>query len=202
MCATLTIDTSYSVNGAKGRITLDYGSSNCLSIIDGRFRRGKIYIDYSGKYRTPGTKVTTTFDGFYVNNNLIEGTIVVETVTREEYNVTVTNAKITYTDATTTTWESVRTRIWTEGNGTDFADLIYIFNDVYEISGTASGVGRTGIEIRLECWKSLIFHPVSGSITVSPDGFQDRILDYGDGTCDKKGTITVGSTVVEYDFAQ
>ena len=209
-CATVSIDTAYATNGANGRITIDFGETNCEGK-DGRNRRGIIYVEYTGKYRSPGTKITTTFDNFFVNDNQIEGTKVVETQSRDVYNVTVSNAKITFTDNTTITWESTRTRTWVEGNELTIADALNIWNDVYEINGTASGVGRYGrsftvdidqLTLKLECWLSAIFAPVSGTITVTPEGFNDRVLDYGDGTCDKKGTLTIGDNdPIEYDWS-
>lgn len=208
-CATVTLDTTYSTNGAKGRITIDFGTTNCIGL-DGRSRRGKIHVDYTGRYRTVGTVITTTFEDFHVNDNKIEGTKTVTTQSREVYNVSVTGAKITFTDASTITWESERTRTWVGGNDTTLADMLNIWNDVYEISGTASGTGRFGrtftvsidqVTIKLQCWLSAIFHPVSGTITVSPQDLDDRVVDYGDGTCDKKGTITIGSDdPIEYNL--
>lgn len=208
-CATITLDTEYAANGANGRITIDYGATNCQGK-DGRNRRGIIYVEYTGKYRTPGTKITTTLSNFYLNDNHIEGTKVVETQSREVYKVTVTGAKITFTDGTNITWESNRTRTWIEGNGTDLVDILNIWNDVYEVTGTASGTGRYGVNfdvaidkvtIKLECWLSRVFHPVSGTITVSPSGFKDRVINFGEGTCDKKGTITIGNNdPIEYDL--
>lgn len=209
-CATVTLDTAYSANGAKGRITIDFGDVNCEGA-DGRNRRGKIYVEYTGKYRSTGTKITTTFDNFFVNDNQLEGTKTVETVNRDVYNVDVTGAIITFTDGTTITWESSRVRTWVEGNALTLADAFNIWNDIYEINGTASGVGRYGrtftvdidqLTLKLECWLTAVFAPVSGTITVTPQDFDDRVLDYGDGTCDKKGTITIGDNEpTEYDWS-
>ena len=210
-CAILSVDTAYSEGGAKGRVIIDFGSTNCEGN-DGRNRRGKIYIAYTGKHRSIGTIITTTFDNYFVNDNQIEGTRIVETVSREVYNVQVRDAKITFTDATTINWETDVTRTWTEGNEETLIDIFNIWNDVYDVSGTASGTGRyglnftvdiTSVTLKLECWLSGVFHPVSGSITVKPSGFANRVIDFGDGTCDKKGTITIGDNEpIEYDLAQ
>lgn len=209
-CATLSLDTTYSVDGAKGRITIDFGTTNCEGT-DGRTRRGKIYVDYTGKYRVAGTKITTTFDGFYVNDIKVEGTKIVETVTRELYEVSVVGSKLTYPDETTITWDSERTRTWTEGNEQTLADIFNIWNDVYVIEGTASGVGRLGqsfdveindLTLKIGCWLEGIFAPVKGEIVVKPAQFNTVTLDYGEGTCDKKGTITIGDNAPkEYDWS-
>ena len=201
-CATVSIDTAYSTNGAKGRIVIDFGTTNCIGN-DGKERRGKIYVDYTGRYRTVGTVITTTFDNFFVNDNQVEG---VKTVTRSsstELTIEVADAKITWTDATTTLWESSRTRTWTEGTAT----LFNIFDDVYTVNGTSSGTNRLGttfdveiidVTLKLECWLSSIFYPVAGSITVTPTGADyPREVSYGDGTCDKDVTFTVNG--VEYE---
>ena len=210
-CATISIDTLFSQNGAKGRITIDFGTTNCEGT-DGRERRGKIYVDYTGKYRTPGTVVTTTFDEYYVNDIKVEGTKKVTTESREVYKVSVTDAKLTFTDNTTITWQSERTRTWTEGNELTLVDIFNIWNDVHVVRGTASGVGRLGqsfdveindITVKLECWLSKVFAPVSGSIVIKPENFNTITLDYGDGECDKKGTITIGNNEPrEYDWSR
>lgn len=204
-CAILTLDTVYNENGSKGRIIIDFGEVNCKGN-DDKERRGKILVAYNGKYNTIGTKIITTFDNFFVNDNQIEGTKVVERISQTEFNINVSNAKITWKDGKTTTWQSNRTRIWTEGVSTPFN----LSDDVYTINGTASGTNRNNLAftatisdviVKIECWFSLIFQPSSGIITVSPEGLKDRVLDYGDGNCDRKGTIKIGDNEPkEYDL--
>ena len=71
-CATVTLDTTV----FPRVLTIDFGDTNCLGK-DGRYRRGKILVSFTGRYYRPGTIITTTFDNFYVNDNQIEGTKVV-----------------------------------------------------------------------------------------------------------------------------
>ena len=204
-CATVTLDTGYSdASGAIGKITVDFGTENCTGP-DGRSRRGKIIVTYTGRYRTVGSVITTTLENYHVNDHKIEGTKVVTHSEQYKYQVSVSGAKITWTDGTTTTWNSERTREWTEGTGTIF-DLS---DDVHVVNGTANGTNRLGtnfdaeitdLTVKIQCWLSKVFIPASGTITVTPEGATPRIVDYGDGTCDKTVTLTVGNKTYEHTF--
>ena len=52
-------------------LIINFGTNNCLQ--NGKLRKGKIIITYNGKYRDSLSVITTTFDNYYVNNNLIQG---------------------------------------------------------------------------------------------------------------------------------
>ena len=53
-CATVTLDTTV----FPRELTIDFGKENCLCR-DGKYRRGKIIISFNGRYRHPGTVITT-----------------------------------------------------------------------------------------------------------------------------------------------
>jgi len=71
-CATVTLDTTV----FPRVMTVDFGDVNCLCN-DGKYRRGKIIITFTGRYRQPGTVITHTFGNYYVNDNSVAGTKVV-----------------------------------------------------------------------------------------------------------------------------
>lgn len=198
ICADIT------VNSTQKTIVLDYGTTGCTSV-DGRERKGKINISYTGAYTDSGSVITTTLDDFYVDDLKIEGTKVVtnkgdNTDGDPYYTVSVTGGKIIYTDGDTATWESTRTRTWTEGSTTtDISD------DVYEIYGTASGVNQDALPytmtvdsndplvVSISCWSSGFRLPKDGTLTISPEGLSDREIDYGQGgACDYAVKVTIG----------
>jgi len=75
-----------------------------------------------------------------------------------------------------------------------------ITDDVYEITGDGNGTTRNDIDYTLEISTPLRVQLdcrwiTEGIITLTPEGYQDRVLDYGDGECDNKARVTIG----EYD---
>lgn len=204
-CANLSIDTAYGIAGVKGRISIDFGSTNCTGV-DGKARRGIIYVTYTGKYRTNGTIITTTFEDYYVNDNKVEGTKIVTRVNDTLQTVNVLAAKISWVDGTTTLWESNKTRRLIEGKST----LFNFFDDVYQIDGTSSGTNRleeeftgviTEVTVKIDCWLSNIFYPVKGNISILPKGSNNPlVLDYGDGICDKKIKIIYNGITYDHEL--
>lgn len=205
-CATITITPFDTVTWPK-TLTIDFGASNCLCI-DGKYRRGKIIANLSGKYREPATVITVTPVQYYVNNNYIQGT---KTITNMGpigtyggnhnlvYNIVVSNASVTTANGTIS-WNSTRTREWIEGESTHWP---YWHDDVYLISGSATGIDINGngftvnitspLRVALDCkWIE------SGTLDIIPDGRPTRTVDFGSGICDDQATVTING--VTYNF--
>lgn len=191
-CATVTLDTTV----FPRVLTIDFGDTNCLGN-DGRYRRGKILISFTGRYWHPGTIITTTFDEYYVNDNQVEGTKV---VTNNGFNYNgnmnwdiAVNGIITLANGGgTIRWNSQKGREWIDGIQTPFNR----WDDIYFITGQATGRRANGLH-----WSRQITNPlrielacrfiVSGTVEINPEGKPVRILDFGDGTCDNIATVTV-----------
>jgi hypothetical protein len=191
----------------ENTITIDFGEG-CEGPA-GRMRKGKIIITYTGRYFEPGSVITLTFEDFYLNGKKLEGTRTVTNLseTIEDYpkhNIKLVGGKITWPDGTTMTRETDRTRTWKRA-----ANPI---NDEVEIFGTASGTNRRGISysatvaettpivLKRSCWASGVFMPVSGIKVMTRTGRLTITTDFGDGTCDKIVTITIGERVKEVDL--
>lgn len=187
-------------------MTIDFGET-CVGYL-GLERSGKIMATFTGPYATAGTTITVTLDNYYVNGNKIEG---IKTVTNEGLNddgnvyfsVTVADGLITLETGETISWDATRTREWKEGNGT-----LALEDDVYAISNgigfehAAMGINRNGVGFTANITEDLIkemdcIWMVSGIIQVTPDGLNTRELDFGDGTCDNKATLTIGEFSTE-----
>jgi len=189
-CATITLDNTSSPK----TITVDFGSSNCLCN-DNRTRKGKILISFTGLYRDSGTVITITFDNYFVNDNQILGT---KTITNKGKNANgnlnydlVIDGKIKKAGGDSIIWISNRNNEWIEGSSTPSW-----WDDVYLITGDASGVSAAGISFDLDITKALrkeigYKHLVSGTIELQPQGKVKRMIDYGDGTRDNKATVTI-----------
>lgn len=64
------------INLTDKRVILDFGDQGCLH--RGRIRKGKVFIDYTGRYYESGTVITTSFENHYIDNVKVEGRKVVE----------------------------------------------------------------------------------------------------------------------------
>jgi hypothetical protein len=194
-CATVTHDSASA--GDPDTLTIDFGSVNCTGH-DGRMRRGKIVVTYTGRYRDAGSTHTITFDNYFVNDNQVLGT---KTVTNEGLNTAghtyftiVEDGSIILADGGgTITRVSNRSREWIEGEST-----LVLSDDVYLITGSATGVSAQGtnvvatitdaLRVELDCrWIT------AGKAEVTPSGRLPRIVDFGAGTCDNQATVTIGT---------
>jgi len=180
-------------------LIIDFGIDNTINtpsaISDGNKRKGKINITYTGRYRDSLAIMTTTFNNYYVNNNLVRGERIVTNQGRNSngnmcFTIEVNNASIRSIN-----WNSNRTREWVSGNATYFD----ISDDQYKITGTASGNAANGnaftmeitdtLNIDLGCLPSCVIK--SGEATITPNGYANRIINYGDSLCDCNFDVTI-----------
>ena len=190
-CATVTLDTSV----MPRVLTIDFGDTNCLCL-DGRYRRGKILVTFNGRYRHPGTVITTGFDEYFVNDNKIEGSKVVTNMGPNEdgniyFTIEIIGVIYKADNGGVISWNSSREREWIQGFDTGNP-----WDDIYLITGTADGILETGYT-----WEREIINPlrvelacrfiVSGTVEIRPQDRPVRILDYGNGDCDNVATVIV-----------
>ena len=176
-------------------VLIDFGDDDCAGY-DGRIRTGKLYITYSGRYREAGTIITITPDDYTVNGYLLQGQKTIENLGLNasgqlHYAITVSGTVTAPDNSWTISWNANRTRTWVAGQSTTT-----IWDDVYEISGGGSGVNRNGVS-----YSSTITQPlraelgcawlVSGKITIEPEDYATRYIDFGDGACNSGFTVTV-----------
>jgi len=183
---------------------VDFGDGypdDCLSY--GKERRGKIIITYTGKYRDSLSVITTTFDHYYINNNWIQGKRILTNNGRNingniSFTVEIIGASITGNG--TINWESTRTREWISG----FNTFSNPFDDSYSISGTANGNSSSGqnfeiniiedLYVDLSCLTENSCLITSGEIELIPEGFSNRIINYGDSICDCNYSVILNGT--------
>jgi len=195
-CATVTIDTL----SDPRLLTIDFGEDNCLCG-DGRYRRGKILVAFTGRYREQGTVLTHTFDGYYVNNNQVLGSRIVSNMGENNsgnvYFTVEVDGQIVKGDGTgTISWTSIRQREWIDG-----FETITWWDDVYLISGNAQGTSATGHSFTMEITTGLrkeigCRYFVSGTYELTPEERPVRVVDYGDGECDNIITITINGQTI------
>jgi len=187
-CATVTKDTT----GQNTSITIDYGPTNCMCN-DGKNRRGKVFVDYVGvQYYAVGTVVTTTTEGYFVNDNGISGQRI--TTKKSDVETTISaDLSISLADNNgTITWKSNRKRVQTEGTQSPFN----LADDEYDITGSAEGINAKGLDYKIDITTTLKVQLgcrwiKRGILTISSSALDDNALvDYGDGKCDNLATIS------------
>ncbi len=194
-CATITLDTLSTPHS----LIIDFGEVNCLCN-DGRYRRGKIIVSFTGRYRRPGSVMAHNFDEYYVNDNKVDGSKVVTNMGLNEngkmyYDVEVVGVIYKANNGGTLSWNSSLERVWEEGIYTRT-----LWDDVYLISGTASGIRANG-----NTWEREILNPlrkelgcrhfVSGTVEIRPENKAVRLLDFGSGECDNIATVIINGVV-------
>ena len=191
-CGTLTHDTTT----VPRSITIDFGANNCLCL-DNRNRRGKIIATYTGRYTDAGTIISISFDNYYVNDNKIAGTKqIINQGTNGQvilvYKIIVDGQIVKANNMGTVSWASTRYREWTAGYNTP----LNILDDVYSITGDASGTTRLGRPYTITITQALVRKMncqwfESGVMTLSMNALPDISLDYGSSGCDANATINI-----------
>lgn len=176
-------------------ITIDYGTA--CTRPDGRVLSGKIIINQTAAIRTPGAVRTITHDAFYIDGIHVEGT---RTWTNNglnasgqwSYTKTATDMKLTFEDGTFVTWNKTRTSTLIEGGGT-----YTHWDDMWSSTGTATGVNRAGDTFSATITEPLIKKAtcrwISSGVLEVTVGERSHSLDFGDGTCDRFGKITLAN---------
>ncbi len=200
-CFTVTVDKN--ADGAfYPRVwTVDYLGGTC-TLFSGNTKMGKIHVSLSDFWKNEGSLKTVTFEDYYFNGNKMDGAkTILNTGLNEKGNLTFTktvkNAKLTYTDGTSISWECEKFSEMTAGGSTFlFAD------DVWSVTGSGKGVNLDKKNYTLTITSPLIykngcFYPVSGSVKIEPVGGDVQTIDYGTGDCDNLATLTVGGVTTE-----
>jgi len=201
MMSGASVSITYDSISLTRKIIIDFGTGTLCK--DNRIRSGRIIATWNGRYRDSGTVITITFNNYTVNGDKVTGT---KTITNLGHNtkgnihfsIVVTGAGIT-TSTGTISWQSTRDREWIAGeNTTAWAD------DIYSITGSASGTNRKGQTFNITIVKPLVvaldchwIEQGSFEITTSA-GNSTGTVDYGPGTCDNQASFSLNGKT--YDF--
>jgi hypothetical protein len=186
-------------------LTIDFGSTNTLCF-DGKYRRGKVMISFTGLYRDSGSNHTITFDNYYVNDYKVDGNIAVVNNGHNEagnLNFSVKSAlTITDTSNHTLTYNDEHVREWVSGEETTGVSGWH--DDVYSITGSSSGTSFNGTQFTSNITSALVVALnckwiEQGTIEFKPAGKLTRTIDFGNGDCDNKATVTISG--VSFDIS-
>ncbi len=190
---TRTIETSFSGDTTIKTITfVDFINGNNEN---GHIKNGVIIVKILGGPLQETFKRIVLLQNFTIDDIKIEGRKEINKTGDYTYSVVLTNGKVTFTDGTTYTREFTRTRTWVEGYDT----AANIWDDVFSIEGTATGINRKGNAYTHTITSPLVVKNacrwiVEGTIELVA-GDKTAILDYGMGDCDNQATITINGEV-------
>lgn len=177
------------------KLTIDFGTTNC-KCPDDIWRRGKIIIQFNGKYPEVNSGWVITLDNYFMQDMSVTGTKTVTFLALFKVNIDVKNASIV-TPTGTIKWNANRTieKLWGQLTPKNTWD------DVYSITGNADGVNRQGtaftVTIDQPLKKAIICQKkdfLSGIITIVNDKGNTLSVDYnanGDEACNKLAKVTV-----------
>ena len=181
-------------------LTIDFGTA-CTGK-DGKVRSGKIIVTSTAFNTFPSVR-NKSFDNYFVDGKKIEGTVT-KTITKDQENnirtaVIKENITITFPDG--------------EGKATRSADLTRQYQrngllnplDNQIVSwGTVEFTRISGVKVTktVTSQNPLVFkvachHIVSGIVSVTTSDNRSWTLNYGDGACDNKATLTIGDKTKE-----
>lgn len=194
-CFTRTFD------AATRTLTLDFGPVNCIGP-NGVARRGKIVAVFAGPYRQAGSTVTVTLVDYYRNDNRHTGTRTITHLGGGSWSLNVQDASVT-TPLGTHTWASQRQYTRTAGAATRT-----VLDDIYSVTGQASGTNRRGVaytatieqplikKFELGCARTF----VAGTVSITNSKEKSMLLNYdptNTQACDNLASLTInGKTKV------
>ena len=205
-CFTVTISIVSPPNKFPLKIVTDFGTVGCKGK-DGHIRRGKIITTYTNRLIYPQASATTTFENFSIDEIKIVGVHKItntSTSNVRSFNVRVESARIDKPNNNYTEWNSTKNITQIEGLGTPELP----FDDIFKMEGYANGKVKHGNNIIL--YRSEIIEPLfkkfncrwivkgkiktwraTNSTATTPTDAVLAVLDFGDGSCDNKATLTV-----------
>jgi hypothetical protein len=175
-------------------VTIDFGTEGCTGFND-VVRKGKIIITVSSPFMETGSTRTITFENFYVNDFKVEGTKTVvyngfNDVQNPTWSVEI-SGQITTPEGKIIIHNASRTREWVEGYDTPRSFL----DDIFSISGTASGINARGNNYSSEIVSPLVkarsCRWIQQGIVSTVCNDNNISIDFGAGTCDNKAIVSI-----------
>lgn len=196
-CATVSVsDTIY-----PKTITIDYGSG-CTDK-KGRIKKGKIIINISDSMKIAGSVKTVSYEDFYVDSDKIEMTSTFKNTGKNSSgNWVLVNdyiQKITRSNGEIITETYADTIEWLSG-----FETIDKSDDIFSKTGGGTINVNDSIVFNRNIIKALVFDASCGSITsgiieLVKNG-DNILINYGDGTCDSKATVSINGVSEEINI--
>ncbi|TNE52653.1 MAG: hypothetical protein EP344_15475 [Bacteroidetes bacterium] len=199
-CPTVTLDQPWGT--WPNTITIDYGPDGCTGPNGQHTLKGKIIVTQSDAMFIAGATRTKTFENFFVDDVQVSGTKSwtnngLDASGNWSYTKTATDMQLSFPDGTSTMWSHTHTSTLIQG-----ALTLTHWDNVWSTTGSSSGTNRNGVAYTATITEPLIKKATcrwisEGIVEFTRDG-NTSTLNFGNGTCDRFGTLTLpnGDTVV------
>ncbi len=200
-CASINFDTTASSNK---KITIDFGNGCKCDAIDGKFRKGKLEIEWTGNYFQENGVRTLKSNNYFVGNGSKYYQFVIDmTVSTISYSQFSSTENITFhkTASDKISRTSTRTYKWKKGKNT-YGDL---YDDIIQVSGNGNGKNidnksftttiaeNEAITLDTGCkWLK------DGISFLNPEDKNQRKIDYS--ICDSYANVTIQGRVYTINF--
>jgi len=207
-CLNVTIVTSGNTSAPfPVTITLDFGAGCTCG--DGHIRKGKIVVTYSDRLLYPHATANIQFADFAVDSIQVDNStayMISNTGTQDKLQFTIDiDAKLSKPTGNYTEWHSHKVITRVDGSASNTP-----LDDVMQIEGSASGKAKRNDVI--VAWKAEITNPFikrficrwisQGTIKVGRESLSANsqwvgILDYGNGNCDNRATLSLNGVTYQ-----
>jgi len=174
-------------------LSFDWGTG-CTGT-DNLSRKGKITVSLTGKMDVANSIATFAFDNYYTQGYKLTGVHKLTYVgflagtSHPKYYV-FTEARIDFPNGKFMTYRSESFRILAEG-----ASTVALEDDVWRTEGTSRGVTADGVSWTARVNSALVKSAgcrwiSKGIMLITPKDLPEFKVDFGEGTCDNKATVT------------
>ena len=174
-------------------LIINFGEENYLHL--GHLKRGEIISIYNKFIYNSNAQITTTFNNFYINNNLIQGKMYLENNGSNqngfpEFSLTVDSMSMYTNNGSIDISSGNYIKELVNGYNTQYQYL----DNIYKLTGNAQGNSSNNnnfnleisnsLSMNLSCFESSSCIITEGISILIPDGYEERIINYGDNSCD------------------
>lgn len=193
-CPSVTVSTP---NQFPLTMVVNYGAG-CTDPVDGKTRAGRINVTMDRSWDSTGCVMTMVLDSFYLGAIHFQGTCIV-TRTGNSFHLVLNDGRCNKAGSAPweILWNTDKTITWTSGSSNSQG------NQIITVTGSNNGTDRNG-----KTFTATVTNPIvrdlsctwitQGTVVLTPEGKAERTIDYGTGTCDNRGTITIEGNTFEF----
>ena len=185
-------------------LIINFGEENYLHL--GHLKRGEIISIYNKFIYNSNSQITTTFNNFYINNNLIQGKMYLENNGSNqngfpEFSLTVDSMSMYTNNGSIDISNGNYIKQLVSGYNTQYQYL----DNIYKLTGNAQGNSSNNnnfsleisdsLNMNLSCFESSSCIITEGTSRLIPDGYEERIINYGDSSCDCDINAVIGEDI-------
>ena len=187
-------------------IKVDYGAG-CLCQ-DGRTRRGVVEVSYQGHLNQTGFRAAVRMQNFAADGTEMTGTWRLGRPRSDQFALTSQDMRFANGSGAPTEWSADLTRTRTQGATTPFD-----FNDdVFVYGGSTTATSNRGVayvqritasrplEFISSCEPAGKLVPVRGESSFVSTGHTTRVVDFGNGTCDRVASMSISERRYDVTF--